>query len=551
MIKEFEYKGKWWLPDKPEEQISGTLKYSPVNGAILDLIESFKKNRDINQLLQPDIISGNSSDGKEITLHKCFETSFNIGSPGFTSSSFYANIVIIGQHFPKPEDIKFRNLSVNYQYFEEWSKIGVFSYHRNPGETFKKYEVKYEAPEPVEAKIDNFKISFAHNFNVSGDWLREVNLKRTTFIKIEPEHELHFEEYQNILYHLQNFLSLATMRAIYPLSIKATTEQNKIISPFSNGKVHYPSIDIFYNVMGKQDLSKKLTHYDMLFTFEDISGQFETYIQNWFGKADKLKPVYDLFFGTLYNPSMYLELQFLSLIQAIESFHRRRYGGEYLLGEKCLFSWDNVPGNDSERLTKFLRDELDIEWVENAKIHKPNGNRTICISNGENSAKIKISKNEGEATLEIGDNKTPRHLKVKKENGKLKIYYEDYANVRYVLEKAIPDWVEKDHKKSLKSRIEYGNEFSLRTRLKKIFDKYQENLSEFIENKNAFIEKVVDTRNYLTHYDKKEKAAIGEELDPIIQKLKILLEICLLTELGFSTEEIKKLFSRNRRFQYE
>jgi hypothetical protein len=412
--------------------------------------------------------------------------------------------------------------------------------------------VKYEVPEPVEAKIDNFKISFDHNLNISGDRLREVNLKHTTFIKIEPEDELHFEECQNILYHLQNFLSLATTMPIYPLSIEATTEQYKRVSTFSKGKVRHPHIEIFDNVMGKVDLSKKLTHGDMLFTFEDISGQFETYLQNWFGKAGLLKPVYDLFFGTLYNPSMYLEFQFLSLIQAIESFHRRRYGGEYLLGEKCLFSWDNVPGNDSERLIKFLRDELGIKWAENAKIHKPTGTRTIHISNCENSAKIKISKNKREATLKISDNRTPRHLKVKKENGKLKIYYEDYANVRYVLEKAIPDWVEKEHhEKSLKSRIKYGNEFSLRTRLNKIFAEYQENLIEFIENKNAFIEKVIDTRNYLTHYDKKEKAAIGEELDPIIQKLKILLKICLLTELGFSSEEIKKLFSRNKRYQRE
>ena len=30
-----------------------------------------------------------------------------------------------------------------------------------------------------------------------------------------------------------------------------------------------------------------------------------------------------------------------------------------------------------------------------------------------------------------------------------------------------------------------------------------------------------------------------------------VLQTCLLTELGFSTEEIKKLFSRNKRYQRE
>lgn len=478
MIEKFEYKGVWWLPDNPEKQISGTLMFVPGEGAVLNLMGSFdgsfEETKSTNykgsitkkvwagELFEPEIMLGTSSGGKKITLHKCFETNKRYSSSGFPTSSFYANIVFIGWHFTKPEELKFKSFFVNYPYFEEWSKIGVFSHCLESEEKSKQYEVKYEVPEPVEAKVDNFKISFDHNLDISGDWLREVNLKHTTFIKIEPEDELHFEEYQSILYHLQNFLSLATTRTIYPLSIEATAEQYKRVSTFPKSKVHHPHIEIFYNVIGKVDLSKKLTHYDMLFTFEDISGQFETYLQNWFDKADLLKPVYDLFFGTLYNPSMYLEFQFLSLIQAVESYHRRIFGGEYSSDE-------------------------------------------------------------------------------------------DYKEVYDTLANAIPDRVEGGFKDSLKSRIRYGNEFSLRTRLRGIFesDKYQEIISEFIENKDAFIGAVVDTRNYLTHYEGEEKAAIGEEIDPFIQKLKILLEMCLLTELGFSSEEIKKLFSRNKRYQRE
>ncbi len=64
---------------------------------------------------------------------------------------------------------------------------------------------------------------------------------------------------------------------------------------------------------------------------------------------------------------------------------------------------------------------------------------------------------------------------------------------------------------------------------------------------------MVNTRNYQTHHDKElqEYAANGEDLYRLTQKLKICLEICLLTELGFSLEEIKDLFSRNRKYQHE
>ena len=42
MMNKFEYEGIWWLPDKPEKQVSGTLRFTPNEGAILKLIGSFK-----------------------------------------------------------------------------------------------------------------------------------------------------------------------------------------------------------------------------------------------------------------------------------------------------------------------------------------------------------------------------------------------------------------------------------------------------------------------------------------------------------------------------
>ncbi len=53
MIEEFEYKGIWWLPDKPKNRISGILRFTPNEGAILDLIGSFKV--DMNKTLNPEM----------------------------------------------------------------------------------------------------------------------------------------------------------------------------------------------------------------------------------------------------------------------------------------------------------------------------------------------------------------------------------------------------------------------------------------------------------------------------------------------------------------
>ena len=52
-------------------------------------------------------------------------------------------------------------------------------------------------------------------------------------------------------------------------------------------------------------------------------GAEQACFRNWFAKADWLDPVCALYFGTLYNPSRYLDLNFLSLVHAIEAYHRR------------------------------------------------------------------------------------------------------------------------------------------------------------------------------------------------------------------------------------
>ena len=115
----------------------------------------------------------------------------------------------------------------------------------------------------------------------------------------------------------------------------------------------------------------------------------------------------------------------------------------YRIEKERLFSWANVPGNDSERLLKYLKDDQSIDWTERAKICKSedgriirifedkcsgwslladiNTDNTIHIFNEENSAEIILDEKGIGAVLKISDGRT-HHLKVKKEYGRLNIY---------------------------------------------------------------------------------------------------------------------------------
>jgi len=103
----------------------------------------------------------------------------------------------------------------------------------------------------------------------------------------------------------------------------------------------------------------------------------------------------------------------------------------------------------------------------------------------------------------------------------------------------------------LMKKLEYSNELSLRTRLKKICEMFPYVSSRLIgnrEERKRFICQVVDTRNYLIHHDPKleKTASQGPSLFYLTEKLKVLVECCLLRELGFSNEWISERIGRAR-----
>ena len=331
MIEEFEYKGIWWLPDKPNEKVSGTLIFTSNKGAILDLIGSLKNIKDLDKMLNTEIILGISSNGKHITLYKCFETKSSFSSQGFPTSSFYAKLVFVGAHFQNSEDIKFKSISVHYVHLDEWVNLSGFDikYVRKEKEVI----IKYKTPEPIHANISDW-LKILINIQATGPSIslvqKEATIKQKTKIKIETSKDKSFKDYQKVICHIQDFLSLGIMEPVHPLAIAGLTEVNK---KMIEDKSHFPPVEIFYRLLDIPKGHKPLLPTDMLFNFNDISTRFEFFLRNWFEKMDLLEPVYNLYFGTLYNPRMYLEHRFLNLIQAIESFHQRTYGGKYLSAE--------------------------------------------------------------------------------------------------------------------------------------------------------------------------------------------------------------------------
>ncbi len=456
-MNSFEYEGHWWLPENPNHTVGGILTFDPKSGADLKLLGSFKELQNLNKRIEPNIILG-LSEGKRITLYNCIETRTQISMPGTVQTNYNALYVLVGLHFKEKKLLKFNSYSVSYNHLNEWLNICGFTekIHFNEDNTFKGQELSFFWPESDNYRLNNFDISTDFRYDIKTKGVKKYILDQTCSIKFEFKKRISIDAFSKIEYHFQNFLSLAMLNASYPLKVIA--KANDLFITDKNQKKRFFEIFIYHAI--NSEISKhKYDNKEILFSYSDIKENFQVMLENWFNKKELLSPVFNLYFANLYNPKSYLNTKFLNFVYALETYHRRKYGGSYV----------------SE---------------------------------------------------------------------------EEYTSVYESLEKAIPTKLRKDFRESIRNRLKYLNEFSLKKRLKLLIKENSKNLS-FLKNNEKFIQDVVNTRNYLTHYDTKlEKKAIKDtDLFFLNYKIKLLIEVLFLTELEIG-DRTNEFLLKNQTFSF-
>ena len=132
---------------------------------------------------------------------------------------------------------------------------------------------------------------------------------------------------------------------------------------------------------------------------------------------------------------------------------------------------------------------------------------------------------------------------------------EEYDPIETTLIDAIPQNISAEHRDSLKSRIKYGYQYSLRTRLKNLLSEVLAEQSEatktIVGNQPNFIKRLVETRNYFTHLDGEANSAVlkTDELYEFTLNVRLLLQICFLKEMEFPANEISRILNNNWKYK--
>jgi hypothetical protein len=158
---------------------------------------------------------------------------------------------------------------------------------------------------------------------------------------------------------IRNFFSLAAGRPVSVISVAGFLE------PHTSGKPT-PSrpIQIYWQIPHNPERPAAARRADeMLFPLAEARPDITTVMRRWLRRQRRLEPVFNLFFGTIYHPSLYLEVEFLAFAQAIETYEsrRRRTKAKRALREKMRAVLDEsktvtkqIVGTDAEDLEDFL-----------------------------------------------------------------------------------------------------------------------------------------------------------------------------------------------------
>ena len=120
-----------------------------------------------------------------------------------------------------------------------------------------------------------------------------------------------------------------------------------------------------------------------------------------------------------------------------------------------------------------------------------------------------------------------------------------------VMVAAIPPDTEPDMREKLESLYRFANEPSLKQRLRSIVASLTHAFGEAPGGFNSkFLRKLVDTRNYYTHFseDLSARTLDGEGMYWGTRRVVLLLTLLFLQRLGIAASDIKPLLQRHREF---
>jgi hypothetical protein len=322
-FEDFDLSGYWWLPGEENTgRVAGTLTFSNQTSIKLELDGNFPEAPGIdtgfNEPFNTEIIYGFSSKGEPYTLMKAWRSNQNLRFPGYSTSTYEALYLIIGQHAGSYHRKQFRNILIRLTGLERSTAFSWFEHDSPDASTVK---LTWKKPREFRIWVPVMRAHVGTHFTTEGQGLSDLQLTAAhkAFVKVAPRTQISLEWAWPVILRVQNLFTLLHGMPCCPLEVQFEVDENKFLNLFF--------------VQDKSNVPRDPPLSDLLVPILSLTKrQREEAFLSWFRTRKPVRAAAELFAGTLFQKGIYTRLEFVNHVQTLEAFHRavHRKCGKYM-----------------------------------------------------------------------------------------------------------------------------------------------------------------------------------------------------------------------------
>lgn len=360
------FKGKWWLPEKPEDKVSGVLTYIPGETIMLELIGNFQDSaQDAFSLMfqneRVPVIYGQASDGSDISLFDCGCYIHRAYKADFPIAKYQARTIAIGIHIADINEKRF---------FKAVVKIPELSYWLFPKTIEQQYFTENDKVTRVNVQMDKLsesertaaKTSLNSGYTLSltrdalfnnSDSLFSAKFEQFTSLKIESKSDSSIKGFYEKAVRFERFLSLATFKdvsyselCIYSKDCcKTIGKETTIYEPIR--------IDTVFHTAPSD---KKIESSNFLFNYDGVKDKYNDALKKWFSRDSQFDAIRGHMLESIDYKGHFSYMNFLIVIQAIEGYGWRYRKSACQTTADIRYAKAVKDGKKSERKQIILND---------------------------------------------------------------------------------------------------------------------------------------------------------------------------------------------------
>jgi hypothetical protein len=264
--------GLWWLPESPDQRVSGTLRFDGQARPHLSLIGQLYEFGQHQTGFAPQLIHGFTTPGVPVTLLSCVEVS---SSGGFflRTCEIEADWVFIGAHYSSVADIRFREMAVSYDHLAEWTEVTGLRRDIDWGKPghLHRYSVHFTFPEVPDEIVGAVSLRLQPRFSSGAKSVGREVLSETMYLKLTPSIAYSFDDYLGLVYQLRSFLSFAVGAPTFTTAMEGAPTLDELPQdPLERRSALRNRVEIIHHSRPSNSPFKPIAARDMLFSLRSL-----------------------------------------------------------------------------------------------------------------------------------------------------------------------------------------------------------------------------------------------------------------------------------------